>query len=347
MAGTFTFQWHITNACDQRCRHCYIYARDDVDSSLHTPPADLGRILRNIQRFGTRFSRRPYLYLTGGDPLLHPSFPELTDRLRSEKISFSVLGNPFHLTADICRGLRKDGCEKYQMSLDGLEETHDAIRRPGSWRETVDRLPLLKEAGIRTVIMATVSQDNIGEILPLMDRLKTEAVDLFAFARFCNTSSPEGNGIEPLQYRQLLVDARRQIQKIQAQGYFMELSPKDHLNTLLDYEEGLFRIPEDVYEGVIYDGCNCGGSHLTILPDGTVYACRRIESPVGNALDEDLADIWLGDKIEAYRDFRAFSKCTACELLGWCRGCPAVAGAAHGNFYAPDPQCWKDMPVSS
>ncbi len=22
----FAFQWHITEACDQRCRHCYIYA---------------------------------------------------------------------------------------------------------------------------------------------------------------------------------------------------------------------------------------------------------------------------------------------------------------------------------
>lgn len=22
----FAFQWHITEACDQRCKHCYIYA---------------------------------------------------------------------------------------------------------------------------------------------------------------------------------------------------------------------------------------------------------------------------------------------------------------------------------
>jgi orfC; unknown function (fragment) len=22
----FAFQWHITKACDQRCKHCYIYA---------------------------------------------------------------------------------------------------------------------------------------------------------------------------------------------------------------------------------------------------------------------------------------------------------------------------------
>ena len=24
----FAFQWHITDECDQRCKHCYIFAED-------------------------------------------------------------------------------------------------------------------------------------------------------------------------------------------------------------------------------------------------------------------------------------------------------------------------------
>ena len=24
----FAFQWHITDACDQRCKHCYIFSED-------------------------------------------------------------------------------------------------------------------------------------------------------------------------------------------------------------------------------------------------------------------------------------------------------------------------------
>ena len=43
-----------------------------------------------------------------------------------------------------------------------------------------------------------------------------------------------------------------------------------------------------------------------------------------------------------YRQYSSFEKCSSCELMPWCRGCPAVAAATHeGNFYAPDPQCWK------
>ena len=40
--------------------------------------------------------------------------------------------------------------------------------------------------------------------------------------------------------------------------------------------------------------------------------------------------------------FLKFEKCSRCELLAWCRGCPAVASGKHGNFYAADPQCWKE-----
>ena len=28
MKQYFTFQWHITDDCDQRCKHCYIFAED-------------------------------------------------------------------------------------------------------------------------------------------------------------------------------------------------------------------------------------------------------------------------------------------------------------------------------
>lgn len=34
---------------------------------------------------------------------------------------------------------------------------------------------------------------------------------------------------------------------------------------------------------MIYGGCNCGNCHMTILPTGDIYACRRVQnSKVGN-----------------------------------------------------------------
>ena len=93
---------------------------------------------------------------------------------------------------------------------------------------------------------------------------------------------------------------------------------------------------------MIYGGCGCGSGHLSILPTGDLYACRRFPSRVGNALTDRMADVWLCE-MERYRDFAKFKKCVDCELMPWCRGCPAVACGTSGGFYDADPQCWKEI----
>jgi len=106
---------------------------------------------------------------------------------------------------------------------------------------------------------------------------------------------------------------------------------KDHLWTLFRYEKGLFDpgdYPDDEY---VCDGCNCGNCHLTILPDGAVYACRRMELKVGSALTDDLYDLFTGPRMDAFRVYEKFEKCAKCKLLRFCRGCPAVAAGCRSS----------------
>lgn len=94
---------------------------------------------------------------------------------------------------------------------------------------------------------------------------------------------------------------------------------------------------------MIYNGCHCGNCHLTILPNGDLYACRRVQnSKVGNVFIDRIADVWIS-KMEKYREYKEFKKCSKCELLAFCRGCPAVASGKSGDFYDNDPQCWKEI----
>ncbi len=81
---------------------------------------------------------------------------------------------------------------------------------------------------------------------------------------------------------------------------------------------------------------------ISLMKDsGDVYACRRVsESKVGNVFEDRLADVWVC-RMENYREYEKFSKCSKCELKPWCRGCPAVAKGTNGDFYADNPQCWK------
>ena len=74
-----------------------------------------------------------------------------------------------------------------------------------------------------------------------------------------------------------------------------------------------------------------------------IFACRRVQnSRVANVFEDRIADVWVCE-MEAYREYDKFKKCSKCELKAWCRGCPAVACGAHGDFYDADPQCWKEI----
>ena len=37
MKQYFAFQWHITDDCDQRCKHCYIFAEDNCKALTEMP----------------------------------------------------------------------------------------------------------------------------------------------------------------------------------------------------------------------------------------------------------------------------------------------------------------------
>lgn len=192
--------------------------------------------------------------------------------------------------------------------------------------------------------MSTVSSANIGDFPRMIDLVAEKNVDVFAFGRYCPTSGQKSEEyhIRPEVYRDFLDMCWHRFQYHKKNGCKTTFQYKDHLWMLYLYEKGLFRIPEHHQPDMIYDGCHCGIGHMTILPTGDVFACRRMESKIGNVFETSLYDLFLGENLENYRQFDKFEKCAKCELRGYCRGCPAVTFGYTGSMYAPDPQCWKE-----
>lgn len=341
---TFSFQWHLLDDCDQRCKHCYIFSGDEPATLSRMSFSQMKQTLSNIEDFCEKFGRDPYLYITGGDPILHPDFWRLMELLREKGIPFTIMGNPFHLTDDVCERLHEAGCLRYQLSIDGNRTTHDWFRKPGSYDETLARIPMLRRHGIRSIIMTTVSNVNAAELPEIIDAVVEAKANVFAFSRYVPTAGENMEGLSPLEYRAVLDSAHKKFKAYEDAGCETYFNRKDHLWRLYEWEEGLWSIPKGAEDGMVYDGCNCGSGHLTILPAGDVYACRRVaDSKVGNVFKDQLTDIWMGP-VEDYRQVEEFSKCSRCELLAWCRGCPAVARGTDGSFYGEDPQCWHEVP---
>ena len=84
MAGSFHIQWHITNLCNLRCRHCY---QEDFSKNCDLDWTGLQRISKNVLTTLQAWNRKASIHLTGGEPLLKPELFLLLDDLNQTPAS--------------------------------------------------------------------------------------------------------------------------------------------------------------------------------------------------------------------------------------------------------------------
>ena len=84
--GLFGVQWHITDNCDQRCRHCYIFAEDNKKPLVSMDLAQMQEVIQKVEAFLGRMDMRPNWHITGGDPLLCPDFWKLAELMKENKL---------------------------------------------------------------------------------------------------------------------------------------------------------------------------------------------------------------------------------------------------------------------
>lgn len=357
----FFIQWHITDKCYQRCKHCYLYQSEYIKEG-HQKELNLdvlSLIVDDMYKTALRLNANPIFVLTGGDPILHPDFWRILDIINEfaikhqSRAAIDILGNPFFINELTAARLRTKGVRKYQLSLDGLEKKHDFLRKVGSYKDTFRAGKILRKAGIIPTCMFTLSKFNAPDLIGVMKEVTENDFSAFAFARFCKPSSWSIEKYKelmftPEEYRLLLEevdDARKDLSMVSPRTKFIF---KDHLWELYFYEkysdEERRQIDQVRKEKIVIGGCGLGIASLSVLSDGTVYACRRFESPIGKVPYQSLFDLFIESKeLNYFRDLARYKKCRNCPLLYVCRGCGAVSYGVTGDFFSPDPQCWHSI----
>ena len=118
---------------------------------------------------------------TGGNPLLHADFMALYRAAAERGFLTGILGNPTsQRKLEALLAIRKPAF--YQVSLEGLREYNDYIRGEGHYERVMQFLPLLKEFGIFSMVMLTLTRDNSKQLLELAELL-SDKVDQFNFNR--------------------------------------------------------------------------------------------------------------------------------------------------------------------
>lgn len=340
----FTLQWHVTAKCDQRCKHCYLFDKSykkEIENELSYQ--ECIKVIDDFERTLKVWNIKGRISFSGGDPLLRKDFLKLAGYARKKNIDIVILGNPYHINNKTARKLKKLGISRYQISIDGMQKKHDFFRRPGSFKDSVRALKCLKKHKIKTAVMFTLSKANAEELIKVIRFVSKLGVDEFDFSRFVPVGENKdfSSIIKGKEYEKLLLSVAKEYEELKKQGVKTKFGSKESLWKLLYYGLGkLKKFPED--KKTIFGGCSLGSRGLTILADGTVYACRRLPIKIGKVPEQSIRDIFLNSRVlKKLRNLNNYEKCKNCKLRQFCRGCPAVAYSLKNNQFAPDSSCWK------
>ena len=337
----FSIQLHITGRCDQKCGHCYLsgVSRDELPLSDWMSLIDEYYLLLRKYRCMAGF-----LAITGGDPILSPIFWPLLEYIRKKYGAFFiivVMGNPYHIDRKTVQQLKDFGVYAYQISIDGMEEKHDALRKKGSFDDSLNALRIIKEGGLHAVVSMTISKYNCDELFALVKLIEmNNLADEIGFDRMI----PVGNGSNMKELLFLPDEYRKWLFKVfkweVLEGKSLFINKREKMWKLMFYQLGLVDPlgPSCSQE----KGCYAGTGSISIMPDGTIYPCSKLMVAGGKYPEHSLEYIYKKNKItKELVNSRTTDACKKCEINDYCRGCPAMKYAVEGDINAKEPYCWK------
>ncbi|MBL4902178.1 MAG: methyltransferase domain-containing protein [Desulfocapsa sp.] len=271
--------FHITDVCNLSCRHCLFGASPAKTRSL--APELLESAVQQALTLGCRL-----FSFTGGEPFLYPDFPDFLRRLLAENkvVHAAVLTNGL-LLDQFLQELGTLDRLHLQISLDGLEKSHDGLRGKGSYNKLMKNLAALKEAGIPFTLSMAISSENVEDLLQLVDvAAEVGAASIHLLYHFIRGKGSREQFIPAdIIFPALLAAWRRATE--------LGLS----IDNIESLRSQIFSTP-----GTRYDLSNTGWESVAIGPDGVIYpspALVGMEKTACGHLDQGLAVLWKSSPV--------------------------------------------------
>lgn len=338
----FFIQWHLTERCNLRCRHCYQGRRRTHEMTASEVKDEIDGVTEMFEAWekehGIRVS--PSVHFTGGEPFLYVGLWDVIAYSKEKGFKVALMTNGTTLTREDAKRASLLGISDIQVSLEGPLDLHDAIRGTGSFTAAAKGVERLVGAGNQVSANVTLSRLNVNQIEETVEVARGMGFYGIGFSRMV----PCGRGkslLDSILTPQELKTAYLKVNSLN--GPTFEVVSGDPLaGTLLD------AVPPSGCN-LTLSGCSAGFSGVTITSEGSVMPCRRIGLVAGNLGRRSLRSIWASSRLlwklrrrESYR-----GKCGRCSFWPSCRGCRAVAYAysvtqGKPDLFADDPQCWID-----
>jgi radical SAM protein with 4Fe4S-binding SPASM domain len=330
MKDTFHIQWHITNLCNLRCIHCYSH---DFSKNQDRDFEELKEIFINICDFLKEENKDLVIDITGGEPFLYKEWKEFFSYIYNSPCvkESGIITNGFFIDEEILDFLEDFPEIKLKISAEAFEkETFEKFRGKENFEKFIKTLNLLKERNFEKTLMFTLLEQNISEVEKLFDFIKTYKINHFIIERFI----PLGEG---RKISNQVVSLENWIKTIKI--LLNKTGLEEDLYPLIPYKG--FRVTGENGEFELYGSpCIVGTDGLSVMPDGSVFPCRRFPLKIGNLTEEPLKDIWNNSSVlKKLRDKKNLKgKCHECKIED-CTGCRALAFSMTGDYMAEDPLC--------
>jgi radical SAM protein with 4Fe4S-binding SPASM domain len=288
------------------------------------------------EEYGIEFS--PSFNITGGEPFLRNDIFEVLKEIRSRGFDIYILSNGILIDRERAKILSDLAISGVQVSIEGPEKIHEKIRGKGSFSSALKGVRHLLDQGITVTLNITLSDINADYFMEMVELSSAIGVQRLGFSRLV----PSGRG------KSLLPNM---LKKERVKELYETIIPLK-INGL-DIVSGdpvlsqMFSTDKKDHGSIATGGCAAGLSGVTILQDGTITPCRRLDIPIGNIRKDSLREVWATSEVLLkLRDRKSYKgRCRSCSRWASCRGCRAIAYAyscskGENDFLSEDPQCF-------
>lgn len=302
--------WECTLRCNLNCRHCGSDCRKEA-AVKDMPKEDFFRVLDDIKPFVN--PHKTMIVLTGGEPLMRRDLEKIGEGIYQRGFPWGMVTNGMMLNVKRAQNLLNAGLRAVTMSLDGLEESHNRLRRQNkSFSRCMQTLDLLAPVkGLVYDVVTCVTPRNYDELPAIKTLLTEKGVQSWRlFSIFPTGRAADNNELQlsPIQFKGLFdfVKAARKQAGIQV-SYGCE-------GFLGAYEK-------EVRDQFFF--CQAGINIASVLADGSISACPNLRDNFiqGNIYNDHFAEVWE-NRYEPFRNRTQMKTgiCADCEFFRYCEG---------------------------